>query len=318
MAITFTVRADGPPQKTKTKWFAKRDGSAEAEFLIGQTVSFSDGDGPHRGLYQTRVMNEIPALFYDRHNASKALGLWAHFIWPSVVAEGGGHHLIVNTYDRAAFTFGFYQLAAHTPADNLILLFRELLSLPKAADYFPDLSLKNGKVHRTAAGSTYSLETVTAVHRPNGKVENQIVGFMSYLNPDTLNAGDAEALNAAKLMHWLLNDPAAVDASVKTAFSIMYRKIKSAATTYALKGKDPRLAIWVSDIIHQGRGSKDQIKAALARPSLDEKLAALHLVGSGNPDYTGRRNTVKAKIAVLTAEKVFDGINLGDADLSLG
>jgi hypothetical protein len=115
-------------------------------------------------------------------------------MWPTIVAESaGGHHLLVNTYDRARFTFGFYQLAAHTPDDNLILLFRELLKLQNAATYFPDLTLQSNRVHRIAGGQSHSLETVTSVHRPNGKLEKQILGFMAYLNPDTTNVTKAVA-----------------------------------------------------------------------------------------------------------------------------
>lgn len=158
----FTITRDGKPQTKGTRWTATPDDGGAA-FLVGQTVPFKDGDGAHRVLYQTYVMNELPKLFYDRKTADAELGLWAHFIWPAVVAESfGGHHLVVNTYDRARFTFGFYQLAAQTPADNLILLFRELLTLKSAGAYFPDLTLKNGKVHRVdESGSLVSLEVVT-------------------------------------------------------------------------------------------------------------------------------------------------------------
>ena len=315
--ITFDITTDGPAQKTGTRWRAQRKGSTDAPFVVAQTVSFSDGDGPHKGLYQTRILNEIPALRYDRQASQAFLGLWAHFIWPTVVAESGGHHLLFNTYDRARFTFGFYQLAAHTPGDNLILLFRELLALPTAASYFPDLSLKSGKVQRTDGATTFSLEAVTAVHRPNGKVENQLFSFMTFLNPNTLEAGPTEALNAAKLMHWLLNDPKAVEASVRVAVGIMKGKIAAAAAAFKLRGKDPRLAIWVSDIRHQGRGGSDAIRAALAKPTLADQLTALSLIGSGNKDYDGRRKTVKDRIADLQAEGVFAGVTLGDTKLPL-
>jgi hypothetical protein len=235
-----------------------------------------------------------------------------------VFAESaGGHHLLVNTYDRARFTFGFYQLAAHTPDDNLILLFRRLLTLPGAIEYFPDLELKSGRVTCMVDGERVSLETVTAVHRPNGKIEKQIVGFMTYLNPDTATVGEAEAKNTARLMHWLMNDPDAVKASVEVAMNIMQGKAKTIASVYKLRGKQPELAIWASDITHQGRGSPDEIKAALAEPTLSAKLDALFAIGSGNSNYDGRRKTVRDKIATLMSEKVFDGVVLGDTKLPL-
>lgn len=317
-AIDFDVWPDGEPQKRGTNWFARERGSRKQPFLVGQTVSYNDGDGSHRGLYQTKVIGQLPKLHYDRAAAARKIGLWGHFIWPTVTAESSGHHLLVNTYDRARFTFGFYQLAAHTPRDNLILLFRKLLQLPKAAAYFPDLELKNGLVHRRdVSGSLVSLETVTNVHRPNGKFEDQIVSFMTYLNPDTTTAGEAEVRTAAKLMHWLVNDEEAVNAAVEIPFQIMQRKVKAQAALYRLRGKDPRLAIWVSDIRHQSRGGEAQIKAALSKPDLDAQLSALFDIGSGVSGYDGRRRTVRACIKTLTDEGVFDGVKLGDAALPL-
>lgn len=312
----FSIASNGNPQTRGTRWLASHNGLSPNSFLVGQTVPFSDGDGSHRGLYQTRVLNEIPTLHYDRHQAEAENGLWAHFIWPTVVAESaGGHHLLINTYDRARFTFGFCQLAAHTPNDNLILLFRELLKLPKAADYFPDLVLKAGKVHRRDGSVLTSLEVVTNVLRPNGRFEDQIVGFMSYLNPDTINVGEIEALNGARLMHWLLIDPEAVAASVRVALAILRRKVKAQARAFNLAGKDPRLAIWVSDIRHQGRGTSDQITAALALGSLAERLAGLATIGaSGNET---RIASVKRSIRTLHDEGRFAGVVLGDDRLPL-
>jgi hypothetical protein len=311
----FSTTPNGDPQKKSTRWTATpNDGGAA--FLVGQTVPFADGDGPHRGLYQTRVLNEIPKLFFDRNAAQTEFGLWAHFIWPTVVAESaGGHHLLINTYDRARFTFGFYQLAAHTPNDNLILLFRELLKLPSATEYFPDLMVKNGKVHRIEGTHSKSLEVVTNVHRPNGKFEDQIVGFMSYLNPDTTNAGEAEAVNAARLMHWLIHDPKAVAASVGVALSILRRKVKRQAAAYHLIGRDPRLAIWVSDISHQSRGDSKSIKAALAEPTLEKQLAALAMIGK--LDFPERIKSIKASLKTIADEGIFNDVTLGDVKLPI-
>jgi len=314
-AIDFKITRDGEPQTKFTKWFAKPAGSSK-KFFVAYTVPFSDGDGTHKGLAQTKFISELPKLFYDRHEASHDFGLWAHFIWPTVVAESaGGHHLLVNSYDRARFTFGFYQLAAHTPDDNLILLFRKLIGLPTAQNYFPDLAIESGRLHRVADGHSYSLEEVTTVHRPNGKIENQLVSFMTYLNPDTTAVGDAEALNTAKLMHWLLSEPDAVKASVSTALDIMRRKVKRLAGIHNLVGKQPELAIWVSDITHQGRGSKDDIKDALQQPTLEDKLDALFEVGA--PDYLSRRRTVRDRVKTLMSEGVFDSVTLGDDKLPL-
>lgn len=315
MSKIFAITHDGIPQQRGNKWFAQEVSDAKP-FIVGYTVPFSDGDGDHRGLSQTKVANQLPQLMYNRHQAATTIGLWAHFAWPTIMGESAGRHLTVNTYDRARFTFGFYQLAAHTPNDNLILLFRELLSQPEAEDYFPDLTLRNGVVHQMLpGGSLASLETVTTVNRPNGKIEKQILGFMNYLNPDTANAGEREALNAAKLMHWLMNHQSAVDASVRVSMQIMRRKVKSASSKYGLAGQRPELAIWVSDIIHQSRGGPETIKAALKAKTFETKLDALFQIGA--PDYESRRKLVRKNIETLISENRFAGVLLGDSKLPL-
>jgi hypothetical protein len=317
MPISVAVTPDGPPNTRGTNWTAQITPSGR-EFLVGQSTTYLT----RRGLHQTPVMSRVPQLFYDRITAIARYGLWAHFIWPSVTAEGKGYHLAINTYDRAAFTFGFYQLAAHTPDDNLVLLFRRLLALPAALDYFPDLQLKNGKVHLKVENGTRNLEVETTVTLSDGKREEQIVGFKTYLNPDGADVGNVEAVNAAKLMDWLLQDRAALRVAEDTAFDIMKTKLKNWANNYGLSGKDPRLAIWVSDIHHQGRGSADEVKAALRLPTLTNQLDALSKVDiytsmEPNGRFQNRRRTVKRCIAQLHSEGVFAGVTLGDTRLPI-
>jgi hypothetical protein len=71
----------------------------------------------------------------------------------------------------------------------------------------------------------------------------------------------------------------------------------------------------VSDITHQGRGSKADIKDALKQPTLEEKLDALFEVGA--PEYLSRRRTVRNSIKTLMNEGVFESVVLGDDKLPL-
>jgi hypothetical protein len=315
MSITVTVARDGPPNRKGTNWTATIAPGGRT-FLVRQSASYSPGSVTTRGIYQSKVIAQLPQLAYDRAAAAARHALWAHFIWPSVIAESNGYHLTLNTYDRAAFTFGFYQLAAHKPKDNLILLFRHLLTLPSAANYLPDLVLQNGKVHPKVGGVTRNLEAETSVTLPSAEVETQIVGFMTYLNPDSGNVGDIEVINGAKLMDWLLRDRAAMQASEDIAFEIMKRKLAKRATQYGLRGKDPRLAIWVSDIHHQGRGRVDDVKTALRATTLAGQLDALSKVDTTGT-HAPRRSTVKRCIAQLHSEGIFAGVTLGDANLPI-
>lgn len=261
---------------------------------------------------------------YNRLVEEARIGLWAHFIAPTVTAESfGGLHLLVNSYDRAAFTFGFYQLAAHTPKDNLILLFRALMKLPNASSVFPDLALgADGRLRQNTASGVKDLEKETDVTLSNGRVERQITQFMAYLNPTVRAAEKQEAANAAKLMHWVLNDPVAMDAAVRVPFAIMQKKARRINQLYGLQGLQPEIAIWVSDITHQGRGDPDRIRDALRQSTFEKKLQALEKIdrypaSHPNGRYEERRRTVKTIVQKLRDENRFDGVKFGEGELTI-
>ena len=69
-------------------------------------------------------------------------GEWASFIHPTARCESEGQFLVVNSWDAAAMTLGFFQMAAHT-GEHLADLFRDLIDvLPDEADkFFPELKL---------------------------------------------------------------------------------------------------------------------------------------------------------------------------------
>jgi hypothetical protein len=201
------------PRPGKFVHFAKlADGS---RIYLGSETSYTD-DMLRRGLFQPASrLNEIAdAGRYDRNAAMGIHGRLAQIIWPTVMAESEGYFARLNSYDRAAFTFGCYQAAAHTPDKNLIVLFRTLLALPSAARFFPDLTLiadSGGKprVHRKLPdGSARSLETSRRVTRPNGVVETQIPDFMQYLNADPTRVDNEEKTAIARLFLWCRQEEA--------------------------------------------------------------------------------------------------------------
>ena len=312
-AVSFAVEP-GPidTPKVKQAYYAVEQSTKE-RFVVGYEAQYN----ARRGLSQTYVLRQIPALLFDRSMVEKTHGLWAHFIWPTAVAESAAHHLRINSYDRARFTFGFYQLAAHTPNDNLILLFRELLQLPNAALYFPDLVVANGVVCKRGAGSAPPVSLEREEDVPVGdRRETQIPDFMNYLNP-TNEVDEQEKQNAAKLMHWLLHDPGAVETTIRVSFGIMQRKIARIAQACGLVGGEPDLAIWASDVRHQGRGSIDDIKEALSQDTLEEKREALYAIDYADGHNEPRRNTVRDCLERLAKEKRFDGIKFGVGPLAL-
>jgi peptidoglycan hydrolase-like protein with peptidoglycan-binding domain len=274
--------------------------------FVGAEVPYSD-DMVRRGLWQDRNLAQIkdvgvyaPADYVGTH------GKWAYFIRPTIKGESAGYFGRLNSYDRAAFTFGAPQLAAHTPDENLILLFRALLALPTAQHYFPELSLASGQVTWTKAdGSRQNLEAAANVTRPNGRVESQLSNFMAYLNPDPAKVGAEEVSAGARLMAWAKEDAQARDAQIDVLVRRMKKLVADAkGKLSAFDGTDWRIAIWVADIRYQGRGNYAAIKVALAQP---DPLGALSLIGGS---YAERRKTIKEDIALLEADGLLNGFTV--------
>ena len=285
--------------------------SSGSRFFLASEVKYTD-DMPRVGLAQTGadLSKTDFAGVYDPEewDDDDKLGRWAWFLWPTLMAESNGRFGRLNSYDRAAFTFGVYQFAAHTPEDNLVLLFRKLLELPSAKTYFPDLELRpNAKgtptVHRLdGGGNATDLEVARNVTRPNGKVDKQIPDFMAYLNANPSAVDTAEMTAAARLILWCANDPSAREAQLRLARETGERKLKRArAKVPALAGEqDWRIFLWVNDIVHQGRGTFALMQQALTSPS---PLANLSAIGEGN--YPGRVKTVRGYIdKIIQAQKL--------------
>ena len=107
---------------------------------------------------------------YDAAAYQPVVDHWAYLLDVTASAESKNRFNLINMYDRARFTYGFYQLAAHTPRDNLILLFREALLGADFQNLFPELKLVGGKVFRVAAdGTDTDLEAESSI-RPRASI----------------------------------------------------------------------------------------------------------------------------------------------------
>lgn len=294
------------------KRFLKTGSKHSVEFadgttmFVGTEVPYSD-DMYRRGLYQDKNLADIkPIGVYAPADYLATYGKWAYFIRPTIKAESAGYFGRLNSYDRAAFTFGATQLAAHTPDENLILLFRRLLALASAKDYFPELSLHGGKVTWTKEiGVTLDLEKPILFTRPNGKKETQLRNFMDYLNPDPVRIDPAEVSAGARLMAWTMEDPAAKVAQIDLLVARAKALIDGAkASAPKFDGSDWRIALWIVDIRYQGRGTFTAIRSALSQTN---PLAALSEIGGS---YKERRKTVAADIAALESDGVLDGFTV--------
>ena len=288
----------------------------DSRIYLGSETSYTD-DMARRGLFQpaSRLSEIADAGRYDRNAAMGIHGRLAQIIWPTVMAESDGYFARLNSYDRAAFTFGCYQAAAHTPDDNLIVLFRTLLALSSAARFFPDLTLvEDGehipRVHRRLPdGSVRSLETSRRVTRPNGVVETQIPDFMQYLNGDPTRVDDAEKTATARLLLWCRQEEAR-NAQIRHAIATARRKIRDTMRRVgAFTGSDWREVIWVNDIRHQGRGGFQKIARAFEGGNVLERLAAI-----GASNYPERIETVRNSIRTLENEDILRGWTASDLE----
>ena len=252
-----------------------------------------------RGLWQPS--NKLNGPRYKIADFTGEYGPVAGMLGVISAGESNGYFNRLNTYDRAAFTFGFFQLAAHTPNDNLILLFRRAVAENAAfRGLFPDLKLVDGVLHRDLGTHTVSLEK--EYPRPGDPTEKNLKDFMTYLNADSTSVDDTELSTSARLVHLANSDEAFNRLQVNVAAQITMRKLRSAYSHwYNLNGVSDLICTAIADIHHQGRGKRIAVKNALSSAStVQGKINALCKIGA--PDYAERRATLKQALAKAEAD----------------
>ncbi len=282
-------------------------------FRFGKRVPYTD-DMARVGLNQGGPSLADASSFgaYKASDFATELGQWAHFLVPTLTAEGGALYATLNTYDRAAFTFGAPQLAAHTPDLNFGPYLRRLLALPAPREHFPELSLRpDPRGVKTAHlalgdGSFRNLEEAVLVTRPNGRREKQAIHLMRYLNSDPEAVDDAETLAAARLINWLRQDRTVALLQIETFIAMAKLNFATAKTKMpAFDGSDWRIALWVMDILNQGRGTYAAMNAALGQPN---PVDAISRIGEGS--YGGRVRKVRDGVAALARSGVMTGFTV--------
>jgi hypothetical protein len=279
--FAFRLRKDG------NRWYAQRaDVSAASEFFVGSEII-----QPARNFFG--LFHPVASYYgptYDAENHAANIDHWAYLIDVTAFCESKNRFNLINTYDRARFTFGFYQLAAHTPRDNLILLFRAALLDPDFQKLFPDLQLRGGKVFRVAQdGVATDLEE--EVYDP-ATDEHQLQRFMAYLNPTRTQIDEQEVLQAARVVWWANTLTTCADMQVGVANAILQRKMAERYSRwYQLDGERDEVCAIIADIHHQGRGSRSAVKQAL---SSSNKVRELLKIGEGN--HPERVQALKTRI----------------------
>lgn len=253
-------------------WSARLKGEAQPFYVGRQTL---DARHDYFGIFSPA--SKLYGPVYSGADYEATTGHWAYLLEATGWCESQNRFNRVNTYDRAKFTFGFYQLAAHTPRDNLILLFRALFADPAMAAYFPELRLVDGRVHRvdTTSGST-DLESEFV---SDGSTQLQF--FMNYLNPRRRALDPQEVLHSARLIHWANTGRSMRDIQVRVAADILQKKMAQRYQPwFDLDGRSDVICLAVADVMHQGRGGaqgKTVVRKALAAA---DPLAALLQIGA--------------------------------------
>jgi len=192
-------------------------------------------------------------------------GFMADFIEPTAICEGRSF-LSLNTYDRAHFTFGFGQFAAHVPDGDFIRWFRDMVRRPEAIDYFPELQVKGGRIFKIGGPVPQQLED-----------SHSTDALMTYLNPSLNDLEDAEIVAAARLCHWTMHYPDTRLLQVQHMVEVAHGKMHDADIKLNLDGQGGDICCIVFDILHQGRGTYSEMRKALLAA---DPYAALLKVGS--------------------------------------
>ncbi len=278
----------------KTDYFARIDNGTE--FYLARKTAYLG----RFGLAQPG--SKLTGPVFTAQAYSGLYGPAAAMVGVISAGESAGRFNRLNTYDRAAFTFGFFQLAAHTPDDNLILLFRRLTAEhPGFQQQFPDLLLRDGRLQRKLDGNTST--SLEREHPRPGKPNELILkDFMAYLNADGA-AIDADEIDAAARLVALANDADFNALQVVVAVEITMSKLRRRYDGwYGLDGRSDLICTAIADIHHQGRGTKTEVREALAQSNTDKQLDALCSIGE--KDYSARCKTLKSALEKARKDKL--------------
>jgi hypothetical protein len=291
VAVTTTVAAESSPVPPRTDGQGvsvsiERDGRRYYAAVEGEPRFFLGLDVKYQALRGLMNSGNPPGPRYAAEDFEAEHGDWAWYLLPTITCESNRSFTCLNSYDRAAVTFGHGQFAAHTPDDNFVAVFRQALGLAHAAAYFPGLVVKGGRIQlQTASGALTPLESAAST-RP----------LMNYFNssPDTVDPDEAD--RCARLVHWCTSDIELRKLFVEFFITQQRGKLNTHAKKLPLEGLSDKLCITVLDILHQGRASYARITTALGSADPFDALLSL-----GAATYKERVSTLRQEIQKLEA-----------------
>jgi hypothetical protein len=299
MALQFKVergKLEKVGKRKVFKWYATVDDAADSRFSYAFEIPRPNSKNK-RGLTFEREVNDYGLSYDPKEYATKPEhGHWANIISPIAQCETRGYFNAVNTYDRAFFSFGFVQMTVEHANVQFISTLRMLLAEPKAADYFPELTLREVKgekyIHlKVAEGKYVQLETKT-----NAKKLQQ------YLNPTPAAVEQEEAERAARFAHWATNDQSHRDIQVRSIIENLKQSMKKHwADWYGLDGRPDTVCVVVCDIHHQGRAKKNTVKDVFKKEGGDNDKLYAALLQVGRKDTKDRREKLNEEIKKMVA-----------------
>ncbi len=281
--------------ESKNRYFAKLANSTEPEFFLGQTTYYKNRVGITNWMMPSNTI-------YNAKDYADEFSFWAYFIEPTANVESNRYFNCINTYDRAFFTFGFLQFAAHVPNGDFVNHFKKLLQLPDAKDYFPLLYLENNRIfHKSKDGNT--------ITQLESKISSD--GLMKYLNPTTDEIEHQELLCVARFMHWVNNNTENKKIQVKDSINQFKKDLLRHSDRLDLNGYPAKVCVVICDILHHGRGNYALIETEIKNSSNIEQtyLRLLEVgVSIGKTGYSARVTELKNEIAKYLANGIFNKV----------
>jgi hypothetical protein len=300
MALQFDVKRGSVETIKKIKyrkWYVTINGESDKSFAFAFEVR-DDTRPKKRGLkFDPEIINY--GVEFDPKDYRTEYGHWADFIYPTAQCETGGYFNSVNTYDIAFFSFGFMQMTVRDANKQFIPTLRALLETPKAADYFPDLVLREVKgkkyIHQKVAEDQYvQLETRTNASK-----------LQHYLTPSQDVVEKLGAERAFRMMHWATNEKTHRDIQVRAVIENLKERLRNAwSNWYPLDGKPDTVCLVVCDIHHQGRAKRSKIKKVFDGAGGDDKKLYAELLKLGRKRDQHRRERLDEEIQDLVVAGV--------------
>ncbi len=242
-------------------WASPAGGSP---FFVGRRVRYA----AQIGLCNIVPGAPSPRPAFVARNYAPDIGLWAQVMAPTIACEGGSFTAF-NSYDRARFTFGIGQFAAHVPDGPFVGLMRRLLTLAEVQPFFPMLTLRDGRICRTHSTGVMPLESARSTAR-----------LMLWMNPRRTAIDGAEVDMAARLIHVTRQYRTARLAQIREMMMAFRRYLRRAAGRLPLDGRPASQCCVLADLMHHGRAGRSLWHHAGAALAARDPLAALLAIGA--------------------------------------